>query len=72
MRSSLTLPDRCRFGERVSIRLTCINKGSGTLKRTFEVAPATNDRSFEFVNVKGERMVSYFHNFNVFESASKG
>jgi len=52
MRSSLSFPDRCRLGERISLRLTCINKGSGTLKRTFEVAPASNDKAFEFLMLK--------------------
>jgi hypothetical protein len=57
LRSHLELPPTCRSGERISVRLTCVNRGSGTLKRTYELAPVPGEGTFDFLTPDGARMV---------------
>jgi hypothetical protein len=57
LRSHLELPPSCRLGERISVRLSCVNRGSGTLKRVFEVAGVHGEGSFDFLTQDGARMV---------------
>ncbi len=57
LRSTLDLPPLCRIGERISIRLTSVNRGSGSLKRIFEIAPVAGEGSFDFLSQDGSRMV---------------
>ena len=58
LRSHLDLPPSCRIGERISVRLTCVNRGSGTLKRAYEIASVPGEGSFDFLTHDGARMVS--------------
>ena len=58
LRSHLDLPPSCRIGERISVRLTCVNRGSATLKRAYEIASVPGEGTFDFLTQDGARMVS--------------